>query len=92
MKTRISISFDGSRLPDGVATILGPAGCGSDVANVVDGVVLGKRMSSAWVKLDEDDPRVTIVMDLLNKHGLNVETYSFIDYSIEDLQTHGCCG
>ncbi len=86
MKTKIRIYFDAPELPDGVATILNPAGCGPDVAEVVDGTVLGKRMSSARLQLDEDDLRMAIVVELLTKHDIKVETHSYTEYSEEDRQ------
>jgi len=87
MKTKICISFDAPRLPDGVATILAPASCGPDVANVVDGTVHDKRISSATVKLDEGDPRIAKVLSLLEQYGIESDPYDYIEYSDEDRQS-----
>lgn len=87
MKTKLSISFEAPHLPNGVATILDPVGCGPDVASVIDGMVQDVRMSSAWVKLDEGDPRIATLLQLLAHHGIDADTYDYIEYSEEERQS-----
>lgn len=87
MKTKTSISFSAPKLPDGVATILGPAHCGADVADVVDGMVLDQRHSSAWIKLDKGDPRIAKLQELLEQHDIKADFYDYPEYSSEDLET-----
>jgi hypothetical protein len=87
MKTKISFYFNASKLPDGVATILEPAGCGADVADVSDYIMQDVRTSSAWVKLDEGDPRVAKLQALVEQHDVKANIFDYIEYSNEDLET-----
>ena len=68
MRTVVRIRFDGSDIPGGAQAILGPAGCGPDVATVEDVPVL--RQIVVWVTLEETDPRLSVLLQLLRQHGL----------------------
>lgn len=84
MKKKILISFNALPVPGGAATILEPAGCGSDVADVNDVPVLNQIF--VRVKLDEFDERVAKLLALLGKYGVQVDTATYIEYSEEDRQ------
>ena len=66
MWTEVRISFDGNDIPGGAQAVLGPAGCGPDVATVEDVPVL--RQVVVWVILDELDPRLQLLLQLLQPH------------------------
>lgn len=84
MKTKYWISFKARHIPGGAATILEPAECGPDVAQVDDIPVLGNIFVD--VKLDETDPRVAKVLALLKQHSVEVDVGTYTEYSDEDLQ------
>src|SRR5262249_17439585 len=67
MRTMVGIRFDSKDIPGGAQAILGPAGCGPDVATVEDVPVL--RQVEVWVTLEETDPRLPILRQLLMQHG-----------------------
>ena len=66
MRTMVRIRFDSSHIPGGAAAILGPAGCGPDVATVEDVPVL--RQMVVWVTLERSDPRLPLVRQLLKPY------------------------
>lgn len=86
MKTKIWISFRAENLPDEAATILDPTGCGPDVATVDIYTAFGPRKVEVDVKLDETDKRVAKVLELLQQHGVEVESHLYDEYSEEDRQ------
>lgn len=86
MKTKVSISFDAEKIPGDAATTLVPTNCGPDVANVHDFTILGARTISVRIKLDKTDERVPEVLALLQQHGVEVESFSYDEYSEEDRQ------
>ena len=67
MRTVVRIRFAGNHIPGGAQAILGPAGCGPDVATVEDVPVL--RQVEVWVTLEEADPRLLMLFQLLKQHG-----------------------
>jgi hypothetical protein len=67
MRTEVRICFDSSKIPGGASAILGPAGCGPDVATVED--VPALRQVEVSVRLEETDLRVPVLRDLLARHG-----------------------
>src|SRR5262249_45806621 len=67
MRTVVRIRFDSKDIPGGAQAILGPAGCGPDVATVEDVPVL--RQVEVWVTLEATDPRLPILRRLLKQHG-----------------------
>ncbi len=67
MRSEVRIRFDGSALPGGAQTVLGPAACGPDVAMIEDVPVL--RQIEVWVTLERSDPRVPILRALLTQYG-----------------------
>jgi hypothetical protein len=86
MKTIISISFNALPIPGGAAAILTPSGCGPDVAEVSDYTIVNIRTVRVRLKLDENDERVAKVFALLKQHGVEVDSYTYTEYSNEDLQ------
>ena len=86
MKTKVYIRFEARDIPGEAAAILVPAGCGPDVTEISDGTV--QKIRSIWVmiRLDEVDPRVAKVFALLHQHGVEVNTFTYIEYSEEDRQ------
>ncbi|MBK9263211.1 MAG: hypothetical protein IPM54_25835 [Polyangiaceae bacterium] len=85
MKTKIWISFNALPIPGGAATILEPARCGNDVADVNDVPILNQIF--VHVKLDEYDERVAKLLTLLEKHGVEVDASTYVEYSEEDRQS-----
>ena len=66
MRTVVHIRFDSSDIPGGAQAILGPARCGPDVATVRDAPEL--RQVVVRVTLEETDPRVPILLELLKPY------------------------
>jgi hypothetical protein len=62
----VGIRFDGNDIPGGAQAILGPAGCGPDVATVEDVPVL--RQVVVRVTLEETDPRLPVLRQLLKQY------------------------
>ncbi|MBK9260599.1 MAG: hypothetical protein IPM54_12345 [Polyangiaceae bacterium] len=87
MKKKIQISFDAERLPGDASAILGPAGCGAEVANIHDYTVLNYRRVTVRLELDDRDPRIAKVIALLQHYGEQFDMCSFIEYSEEDRQS-----
>lgn len=85
MKTKVRISFNALPLPGGAETILGPAGCGNDVAEVRDVPIL--RQVFVDVNLDEGDERVARVLALLKQYNVEPNVSGAVEYSNEDLQS-----
>lgn len=67
MRAEVHIRFGGHRIPGGAQAILGPAGCGPDVAVVEDVPVL--QEVQVWVVLEVTDPRLRVLRQLLEQHG-----------------------
>ena len=67
MRTIVRIRFAGNHIPGGAQAVLGPAGCGPDVATVNDVPVL--RQVIVWVTLEETDPRIPVLFQLLKQYG-----------------------
>lgn len=86
MKTRVSISFGAENLPGEADAILIPTGCGPDVAKVLAGSIYNIREVSVYIRLDETDERVPKVFGLLKQYGVEFKSFTFIEYSDEDLQ------
>jgi hypothetical protein len=84
MKTKIWISFNALPVPGGVATILEPAGCGSDVADVNDVPILNQIF--VHVKLEEHDQRVAKLLAQLKQYGVEFDSHTYTEYSEEDCQ------
>jgi hypothetical protein len=66
MKTMRRIRFAGNHIQGGAQTVLGPAGCGPDVATVED--VPALRQVVVRVTLEETDPRLPVLLGLLREH------------------------
>ena len=67
MRPEVRIRFAGNHSPGGAQAVLGPAGCGPDVATVEDVPVL--RQVVVRVTLAETDPRLPLLQQLLRQHG-----------------------
>ena len=63
--------------------MLVPARCGPDVATVEDVPVL--RQVVVWVTLEETDPRLTVLLQLLEQHGEEPLEYHEDRYTEEEL-------
>jgi hypothetical protein len=66
MKTMVRIVFGSYKIPGGAQAVLGPAGCGPDVAEVEKEPAL--RSIDVVVKLEETDPRLPTLLQLLKQH------------------------
>jgi len=64
MWTEIEITINNRRIPGGPQTILGPAGCGPDVA------VIDEVMEATILTLDETDERLPLLLKLLEERGV----------------------
>lgn len=87
MKTKVHIKFDAENLPGQAAAILNPTGCGPDVADVSDWAIMKIDRITVRIELYETDERVAKVFALLKQYGVEVDSYTTIEYSDEDLQT-----
>jgi hypothetical protein len=67
MRTVIRIRFAGNHIAGGAQAVLGPARCDPDVATVEDVPVL--RQVVVRVTLEETDPRLPVLFQLLKQHG-----------------------
>ncbi len=86
MKTKVHFTFDADEIPGEAAAILTPSGCGPDVADVSDFTIMNIRTVRVRIKLDEDDERVAKVFALLAHHGVEVNSFTYDEYSEEDRQ------
>jgi hypothetical protein len=85
MRTEVRIRFDSKNIPGGAHAVLDRAGCGPDVATVEDVPVL--RQIVVVVKLDETDPRLPVLLDLLRHHGEDWLERHDDRYTEEDLDS-----
>lgn len=69
MKTVVRIHFDADDVPGGPQTVLGPAGCGDDVARIEP--VPALKLVDVWVTLEETDPRASALLELLAHHRVD---------------------
>jgi len=67
MKTEIEIRFDAHNIPGRAQTILRPSQCGPDVAEVRELKAL--EQTKVTITLDDNDPRIPTVLNLLAAHG-----------------------
>jgi hypothetical protein len=82
MITEVRIRFAGNHVPGGAQAILGPARC-EDVATVEHVPVL--RQEEVWLTLEENDPRLAVVLELLEQHGVSWIQIHKDRYSEEEL-------
>ena len=87
MKTKVRIRFDAEDIPGEADAILTPSGCGPDVTDVHDYTVLNIRTVTVRIDLDLNDERVAKVFTLLEHHGVEFDTFNYIEYSEEDRQS-----
>jgi len=86
MKTKVCISFDAQDIPGKAEAILTPSGCGPDVTEVSDWAIINRNRVSVCIRLDETDERVAKVFALLKHYGIKVDSFTYDEYSEEDLQ------
>ena len=84
MKNKCWIHFNAFKVPGGAATILEPVGCGTDVAEVLDGSFM--KNISVTVRLNIDDPRIPILHGVLKQYGIEARQCPYIEYEDHDLQ------
>ncbi len=84
MRTEVRIRFAGNHIPGGAQTVLGPAGCGPDVATVEDVPVL--RQVEVWVTLEDTDPRLPVLLRLLKQHGEDGLDLRWDRYTDEEIE------
>jgi hypothetical protein len=85
MRTQVRVRFAGNHVSGGAAAVLGPAGCGPDVATVEDVPVLNQI--EVWVRLDESDPRLALLLQLLKQNGVDWLEYHEDRYTEEELDS-----
>jgi hypothetical protein len=83
MRSEVRIRFAGNHFPGGAQAILGLSGCGQDVATVEDVPVL--RQIEVWVTLEEADPRVPVLTQLLKQNGVGWLERHLDRYTEEEL-------
>jgi hypothetical protein len=79
MKTYTHFMIFTSDIPGGPDAILGPSGCGKDVAEISGGDII-------YLKLEEHDERIAKVVALLEAAGKDPSFSYFDRYTEEDLQ------
>jgi hypothetical protein len=65
MRTEVRIIIDHDDVPGGIQTILRPTGCGHDVAT------FNEVAESTTITIDETDPRLLILLNLLKERGIS---------------------
>jgi hypothetical protein len=83
MKTVVRITFGTYTLAQGAQSVLGPAGCGPDVAEVDENSPL--KGIDVVVTLEETDPRVTVLLKLLKQHNEDWLERHYDVYTEEEL-------
>ncbi len=71
MKTKVRFYENTSDIADPKGSLLEPAGCGPDVAEVMEDVIRGKRSAYVVVELDSDDPRLPLLQGRFQALGLD---------------------
>ena len=84
MRTEVRICFTTKTL-GGAQDILGAAGCGPDVATVTEVPVL--RHVDVWVRLEETDPRIPILREIIERHGRRWLDWHEDRYTEEELDS-----
>ncbi len=85
MKTIVRIVFGSYKIPGGAQAVLGPAGCGPDVAEVEEKPVL--RTIDVVVTLEETDPRLPVLLQLLKQHDEDWLERHYDVYTEEELSS-----
>ncbi len=79
MRMKVRVSFDGREIAGGERVLLEAARCGPDVASVSDVEVL--RQTFVRVDLYADDPRLAILLELLQEHGVEWREWPRDEYT-----------
>jgi hypothetical protein len=85
MKTVVRVVFGSDSIRGGVQAVLGPARCGPDVAKVNEEAVL--RTINVSVTLEETDPRLPVLLDLLRHYGEDWLERHYDQYAQEELDS-----
>jgi hypothetical protein len=85
MKAEVRICFDSKNIPGGARAVLDAAGCGPDVSRVAEMMVL--RRLDVWVTLEENDPRLRVLLQLLTQHGVDWSEDHVDFYTEEELDS-----
>jgi hypothetical protein len=83
MRTNVHISFDSDDIPGGAQVVLEQAQCGPDVAGIDEKPAI--RRTWAEATLEENDPRLRVLLDLLKQHHVDWSEDHHDDYTEEDL-------
>ncbi len=85
MRTDVRITFDSYDVPGGAQTVLQQAQCGPDVAKINEKPVLHRL----WVRvtLEEKDPRLPVLLQLLRQHKADWSEYHYDVYTEEELDS-----
>ena len=84
MGTEVRIYFRSGSIPGGAEVVLDAANCGPDVARIEEeDKEYGLLLSNVWVTLEETDPRLPVLLELLNRYRV-VPGYAY-NYAEEDL-------
>lgn len=67
MRTEVRVIFHGHHIAGGAEAVLGPAGCGPDVATVED--LRAINQVDVVVTLEASDPRLPVLCQILRQHG-----------------------
>jgi hypothetical protein len=85
MRTNVYISFDSDNIPGGAQVVLEQAQCGTDVAEMDE--MPATRRLGVKVTLEEKDPRVQLLLDLLRYHKVDWNAYHDDAYTEEELDS-----
>ncbi|MDI3291461.1 hypothetical protein [Polyangium sp. 15x6] len=84
MRTKACVMFNGKEIPGREQTVLDPAGCGPDVAEVSDNEVL--RQAFVYVTLEVEDPRLALLQKLLLSYKVDWQERRWDEYTDEEYE------
>ncbi|MDC3958782.1 hypothetical protein [Polyangium jinanense] len=85
MRTKVRFFENTADIPDPKRSILEPAGCGPEVAEVTDDDIQGMRFAYLVVELYSDDPRLPILQGRFQALGLEPLERRWDEYTEEEL-------
>lgn len=85
MRTNVDVRFDSYDVPGGAQSVFDQAQCGPDVTKIGEEPVLERL----WVEvtLEETDPRLRVLLDLLMEHNVDWSDCHYDVYTEEELDS-----
>ncbi|HVK71450.1 MAG TPA: hypothetical protein VM694_43655 [Polyangium sp.] len=84
MKTKTRVRFDANDVPGGEQTVLSPSRCGPDVAEVQEWPI---RRPVVEVRLEANDPRLSLLLQLLLVHKVEWSEDRWDEYTDEEYES-----